>query len=150
MQWDDSHAAGFSGAPIDALYAPLVSSPGFTPQDINVADQLADPGSLLAAVKAMIKVRKSLPALATGKFSWTAVEPAYDPNPIAAYYREDDQQKILILQNLSPDRRSFHLKASAPATYDLLMGNSKFSQANGELSAELEPYGYLWLELKPS
>jgi len=150
MQWDDSHAAGFSGAPLDALYAPLVSSPGFTPQEINVADQLADPGSLLATVKAMIKLRKSLPALATGEFSWTVTEPEISPNPIAAYYREDDQQKILILQNLSPDRRSFNLKTTTNTTYGLLTGNSKFNQSNGELTVELEPYGYLWFELKPS
>jgi maltose alpha-D-glucosyltransferase/alpha-amylase len=148
MQWNKLDNAGFSAAAGDKLYAPVVSSPGFGPQEVNVADQLADPKSLLHKVREMIRVRKSIPALGTGDFSWAAVAASQSPNPIAAYIRESEKEKLLIIHNLSPDRQNckIQLLDSAPATR--VMGNGKYDIDNGQLLMELEPYGFLWLRIE--
>ena len=147
MQWDSSPQAGFSSASANELYAPLVSSPGFTPQDVNVAEQSTHPGSLLNTIKEMIKVRKSRPLLSTGKFSWVETLPVQSPKPIAAYSRENDHSKLVIIQNLSPKKQSTSIQLPGAANIESILGNSDFSLENDQILAELEPYGYLWLQI---
>ena len=148
MQWDNGPQAGFSTAPTEMLYAPVISSAGFEPSNTNVADQLVDPGSLLNTIKAMIGIRKSHTALGAGNFSWISSPESNSPNPIAAYYRENKQEKLLIIQNLSPVRQSFKFHSPETAAVELILGNSEFNMDNGHLNAELEPYGYLWLKIQ--
>lgn len=147
MQWDNSPQAGFSEAPIENLYAPLVSSPGFKPAQVNVADQLEEPGSLLNALMHMIHTRKSFPALGTGSFKWAEDLAAKQPNPIAAYYRDKDQEKLLIINNLSPQVQSCSFQLPESAAVKPVLGKSAFSLENTQLSTKLEPYGYLWLQI---
>lgn len=147
MQWDNSPRAGFSEAPVENLYAPLVSSPGFKPAQVNVADQLEDPGSLLNTVKHMIHTRKSFPALGTGSFKWAEDLAAKQPNPIAAYYRDKDQEKLLIINNLSPQVQSCSFQLPESAAVKPVIGESTFSLENNQLSTKMEPYGYLWLQI---
>ena len=59
MQWDRSPNAGFSAAPAEDLYLPVDPAPDAP----CVSEQLADPGSLLSAVKALLAFRRSQPAL---------------------------------------------------------------------------------------
>jgi maltose alpha-D-glucosyltransferase/alpha-amylase len=147
MQWDNSPQAGFSEAAPENLYAPLVSSPGFKPQEVNVADQLEDPGSLLNATKKMIRARKSNPALGTGSFTWAENIAAQHPNPIAAYFRVRDQEKMLIIHNLSPQMQSCSFQLPETTRVVRLIGDQDFSFVNGRLSTELEPYSYIWLHV---
>jgi maltose alpha-D-glucosyltransferase/alpha-amylase len=147
MQWDSSPGAGFSSAAPDKLYAPLVSSAGFDPQSINVSEQRQDPGSLLNKVKQLIRARKDHPVLSTGRFSWIESTPLQSPNPIAAYLRENEEQQLLILQNLSPQKQSTHLHLPGVSAAMPITGRSDFSLENERLSTELEPYGHLWLQV---
>ncbi|HUV28257.1 MAG TPA: maltose alpha-D-glucosyltransferase [Anaerolineales bacterium] len=148
MQWDNSQQAGFSTAPAKRLYAPVVSTPGYEPTNTNVADQLNDPGSLLNTIKHMINARKSHSALGTGEFSWVPNLPSNKPNPVAAYLRVDHQEKVFIIQNLSPNRQNFRFTLPVSAAADLILGNSDFSIENELLSADLDPYGYMWVHIK--
>jgi maltose alpha-D-glucosyltransferase/alpha-amylase len=147
MQWDSSPGAGFSSAAPDKLYAPLVSSAGFDPQSINVSEQRQDPGSLLNKVKQLIRARKAHPVLSTGRFSWIESTPLKSPNPIAAYLRENEEQQLLILQNLSPQKQSTHLHLPGVIAAMPITGHSDFSLENERLFTELEPYRYLWLQV---
>jgi len=148
MQWENSPQAGFSTAPANMLYAPVISSTWFEPGNINVADQIRDSGSLLNTIKDMIKARKSHPALGTGKFSWASGLPIISPNPIAAYFRENQQEKIVIIQNLSSDHHTFSLPLQDGATANLILGNSDIRLDRGQLGVDLNPYGYLWLQIQ--
>jgi len=60
MQWDDSPTAGFSTAPPDRLYLPIDPSLDRP----TVADQRADPDSLLTLVQRLIALRGAEPLLA--------------------------------------------------------------------------------------
>jgi maltose alpha-D-glucosyltransferase/alpha-amylase len=147
MQWDNSPQAGFSNAAPEKLYAPVVSSSGFTPQEVNVSDQLDDPGSLLNKVKNMISARKSNPVLGKGEFEWVESSATQTPNPIAAFFRFNDQEKLLIIHNLSPDMQSFRCQLPGTAGVERLVGDADFSLVQRQVSAELEPYEFLWLRL---
>ena len=63
MQWDASPNAGFSDAPAEKLYAPVISDPVYGYQKVNVASQEADPYSLLNRLRHLIFTRKSMTCL---------------------------------------------------------------------------------------
>ena len=145
MQWEDSPQAGFSSAPSNRLYATVISSHGYDPASLNVADQKLDPGSLLNTVKTMINTRSRHPALGSGTLSWVTTIPTRIPNPILAYTLAEGQDRMLIIQNLSPSPQSFSLPFSDDVSPDLIYGKIEIRIDSGKLFADLEPYGFAWL-----
>ena len=59
MQWFDGATAGFSAAPPELLYLPLIQDPVFGTQQVNVVSQQQDPESQLNLVRRMIAMRKA-------------------------------------------------------------------------------------------
>lgn len=147
MQWEDSSQAGFSTAPSNRLYAPIISSSGYDPESLNVADQKLDPGSLLNTVKNMIRTRRGYPALGSGTFSWATIIQTKTPTPIIAYYRSDQQDRIVVIQNLSPDQQSLSLPFSETVTPELIYGKTELKINSGKLLSDLDPYGFAWLRI---
>lgn len=147
MQWEDSSQAGFSTAPSNRLYAPIISSSGYDPESLNVADQKLDPGSLLNTVKNMIRTRRGYPALGSGTFSWATIIQTKTPTPIIAYYLSDQQDRILVIQNLSPDQQSLSLPFSETVSPDLIYGKTELRINSGKLLSDLDPYGFAWLRI---
>jgi maltose alpha-D-glucosyltransferase/alpha-amylase len=70
MQWDASPNAGFSTAPPDRLYLPVIDSGPFSYQQVNVAAQMADPGSLWNALRRLAAARKAHPAFGRGQLEF--------------------------------------------------------------------------------
>ena len=64
----------------------------------NVAVQEADAGSVLNAVRAFLRWRKAQPALSRGAIRFLDA-----PDPILAFVRERDGQRLLVALNLSPE-----------------------------------------------
>lgn len=99
MQWDSSHAAGFStGEP----WLPT----GPESEQRNVAAQENDPRSLLSFYKQVIWLRKGLPALLTGSYESVT---AGVPGDCYLYRRRSGAQELLVALNFSARRRSFAL-----------------------------------------
>ena len=93
LQWKNAPNGGFcpSGA---APWLPV--NPNFA-QGVNVADQLADPGSLLNFYRRMLRLRRSTPAL---------IEGDYQPldaggEPCLVYLRAVSSQTCLVALNFS-------------------------------------------------
>ncbi|HKE16279.1 MAG TPA: alpha-glucosidase [Kofleriaceae bacterium] len=111
MHWDASEHAGFTtGTPWIAV------NPNH--EEINAADQWADPGSVLHHYRALIALRHAEPAVAYGDF--TLLLP--DDPAIWAFVRRHEGVELLVLANLS----SAEVGADVPATWDraeLLLGN---------------------------
>lgn len=146
MQWGSGANAGFSRAPAEALYAPLVSEPAYVPQRVNVASQRKDPGSLLNAIRRMIAVRKSHPALGWGEFSWVRCDSA----AVAAYLRRHGADSLLVVNNLSSSPRSVILSLEAyegASPRDLFEDRPLPAVRAGKLALDLQPCQYLWLRL---
>jgi len=93
MPWDDGPNAGFSTAPEADLWLP-VSVEAAT---VNVAAQLADPGSLLALYRALIALRRTSPALLEG--SYDGLPGA--PEGCLAYERRAGSDHKMVALNLT-------------------------------------------------
>lgn len=142
MQWTAGPNAGFSDAPAESLYSPVVASDSFEPARVNVAAQQADPGSLWHAMRHMLHVRKQHPAFGWGELAWLDCEVPQ----IAAYRRWYQGESIVAIHNLdySPQQVSFALDQTGPLS-DLLT-NRRFPLDDRTLDLELLPYEYLWLK----
>ena len=142
MQWTSGPNAGFSSAPADSLYAPVIAEPPFAPAQVNLADQRGDPGSLYSLVRRLIQVRKRTPALSCTHFEWLR-----DLPPAVAAYRRCAQGEIaLILNNLSDQPVQFSLAEDLPAgtlCTDLITGAAFPAPSEWVLS----PHQYRWLRL---
>jgi maltose alpha-D-glucosyltransferase/alpha-amylase len=139
MQWDGAFAAGFSQAPVDALYSTIIDDENYSPLRVNVLAQRANPSSLWNAIRHMIEVRKEHLAFGRGNFEWIDLKNSH----VAAFQRTYENQTILALHNLSdsPQTVSVETKKSANTLTDLL---TKKSFEPGNL--ELAPLQFLWLQ----
>ncbi len=101
VQWNDRENAGFTtGTPwlkVNSNY-----------REINVEKQEKDPDSVLHYYRRLVAVRKSPEYKET--FTYGRFVPAYeDTETIMAYYREDDQKRILVAANFGKDAVSLPL-----------------------------------------
>ena len=133
MQWDDSLNGGFTSA---KPFAPLLEGP-YSPKHVNVAAQLADPNSLLRAMRRMIAARKQYHALGWGSFEWVDA----GTNSIAAYTRSHKNETMLIVNNLSDQTQTIHLPFKEAIN---ILSHENMSVE----SLTLQPFQYLWLLVK--
>ncbi len=143
MQWNAGTNAGFSSAPSDKLYAPLIDDTDNGYKIVNVAVEENDPDSQLSFIRKLISTRKRSPALVNGSFTW--VQPGVNP-PVAAYLRVSPEQTVLALHNLSEKSQPFAMELPKSGTVkDLLSGEA--IAADGVLRLTLAPLEFRWLEL---
>ena len=144
MQWDSSLQAGFSEAPLEGFYAPLIEDKEFNPQSVNVIDQRADPHSLYNTLRHMLAIRKDHPAFGRGSFTWMGENPH-----VAAYLRICDSEQILAIHNLSDRIQmvSFEIDRMTDSLVDLLTGRTIIGLRDNKLTLRLHPHAYLWLQI---
>jgi maltose alpha-D-glucosyltransferase/alpha-amylase len=152
MQWENSPNAGFSDAPARYLFAPIIDQAGYSPVEVNVADQENDPDSLLNLMRKMIKVQKSYNTLSEGEMMWADA----GMNAIAAYWRMDTEHRLLIVNNLTPEYQNCMIDTDMDiklSPKDLLADEGSRSvkvnktTQGSRLQIELKPFQYLWLEV---
>jgi maltose alpha-D-glucosyltransferase/alpha-amylase len=97
MQWSGDRNAGFSRADFARLYAPPIMDTVYGYQAINVEAQQRDPSSLLAWMQRLIALRKKFQAFGRGSLEF--LHPRN--RKILAYVREYQDQRILVVANLS-------------------------------------------------
>jgi len=143
MQWTAGPNAGFSNAPADRLYAPVIDDPVYGYQRVNVAAQRDDPESLFNFTRRLVALRKKHPCFGRGTFELVdAGNPA-----VLAYRREYRGERVLALHNVSEAEQTGTVDLGGATTgdrpyIDLLTGNT---YSSGPLT--LAPYQYLWLSL---
>jgi alpha-glucosidase len=101
MPWNRSPNGGFSTAPEQQWWLP----PCVEWETINVAAQLADPGSLLNLYRALTALRKGSDALRLGAY---AEHPAGDEH-VLAFVRQLGAERKLVVLNLSDAPRTVQL-----------------------------------------
>ncbi|MGD0004922.1 MAG: maltose alpha-D-glucosyltransferase [Anaerolineaceae bacterium] len=143
MQWTSAVNAGFSSAAPKSLYLPVIDNSVYGPAHINVADERAHPDSLLNSLRHMIAVRKEHPAFGRGSFTWVECEAL----AVAAYLRQYQDERVLVVNNLSgkPQKVALKLPFGAAQLEDLLGGQPLPAAEGGTLLLELKPYQYLWM-----
>ncbi len=140
MQWSSGANAGFSSAPAEYLYAPVIDRPPYDPQQVNAASQSAEPNSLLNYLRRLIQLRKQHPELASGSLSWVEA----GSQSVAAFLRVSGSRTVLAVHNLSAAAQRLRLPPAegAAVTTDLLERKLVFNPAEPELS--LAPYQTTW------
>jgi maltose alpha-D-glucosyltransferase/alpha-amylase len=142
MQWDDSRSAGFSKAPAQSIYVPIIDDDTYGCQQVNVAEQQENSYSLLHSVRHMIRVRKEHPTFGRGDFEWIDCQ----NDAIAAYTRTFEGEVVIVLNNLSTLEQNISISApvAAKQVNDLLTKTTYHIQEN-TLNVKLNPRQYLWL-----
>lgn len=147
MQWNSGSNAGFSDAPADRLYAPVIDDPAYGYQKVNVDAQKEDPGSLLNRMRTLIHVRRRHPAFGRGTLQLLTPE----PESVLAYLRVTTEETLLVLANLSaePQRVTLDLSHYAGMTpVDLLTRTALPEITVNPYCVTLSRYEYRWLKLQ--
>jgi maltose alpha-D-glucosyltransferase / alpha-amylase len=147
MQWNAAPNAGFSHAPADRLYSPVISDPVYSYQAVNVAAQRDDAASLLRWMQNMVALRKLFHVFGRGTIEFLAP----DNRKVVAHVRSYQGDQILCVANLSRSAQpvALDLSAWAGATPIEMQGYTAFP-AIGEAPyvLALGSYGYYWFELQ--
>ncbi len=146
MQWTNEPNAGFSKASPGALYSGPIAEGPSRYQEVNVAAQRADPNSLWHMVRKLILVRKAHSAF--GKGSCEFLESGN--HAVLAMVRRDATESILTVHNLSGSTQRVQLNLSVRhnAGWRDLIANRIFSMAGPTAEISLQPYEYLWIEIR--
>jgi alpha-glucosidase len=131
MQWDSSSMAGFTTA--DHTWLGL--NPNY--QEINVADQLNDPDSILSFYKKLIRLRKDHPLFVYGTYELLL---ANHPR-LFVYTRRLGSKKAIVINNFSKKSTRFKVPSSVSYTASELVLNN-YDTADKKLRREftLKPY----------
>ncbi len=146
MQWNSGPNAGFSTAPPDQLYAPVIDEGPYSYARANLTSALADPGSLWYRLRELAALRKANHPFGLGDYSFPPVANA----AVFAILRRLDEDAILALHNLSPETQTVELDLASrpgppPAANPIFLHGAAFTQSGSKLSVTLEPYGYAWM-----
>lgn len=133
MQWSRDVYAGFSS------HIPWIKvNDEYT--EVNVEDSLKNPNSIWYFYQKLIKLRKEHSALINGNF-----QELFPSHPsVLCYFRENKNEKLLVILNLS--KRKAKLSLSEPASYDILLSNYKDSIVNDVI--HLRPFEAMLLKKK--
>jgi len=146
MQWDGSPNAGFSTAPPEQLYVPVIDDEVYGYQRVNVMAQRAAAGSLLNWMRKLIHIRKMHPVFGHGSLRMVAAK----PSAVLAYLRATADETVLVLNNLSSEPQAVTLELPAYAgqvPVDLLSKTEYPVVTCGSYAMTLDGYGYRWLKL---
>jgi maltose alpha-D-glucosyltransferase/alpha-amylase len=147
MQWTGETNAGFSKAPPEQLYAPLIQDPVYGFPAVNVLRQKTAENSLFNWMQRIIAVRKS-----TAVFGRGSIEFLYPANHrILAYIRRLGTEVILVVNNLSSTAQPVELDLQRYKGNILIemFGKNMFPRV-GDLPYLLTmgPYQFFWFRLR--
>lgn len=142
MQWSAGKNGGFSAADEEDLFMLPIGTGPFRFQDVNVAEQTAQPDSMLNWMRRLIGARKQARPVAMG--DWT-LPVSGEPSVFAVRY-DDAGDVALTYHNLSPEPR--WVKFEIGDATDLYEVFADTSYGNPEPEApgfEISGHGYRWL-----
>ena len=140
MQWSDAPNAGFSKPGVNTW---LPVPPTYT--TVNVSAEENDPNSMLSWYKDLIRLKKSVPALADGDESMLDTS----SNSVLSWLRKaPGQPSVVVAINFTADPQTVDLSAAGAAAKTLLKspGNAQPASLN---HVELEPFGVYMGEVEP-
>jgi maltose alpha-D-glucosyltransferase / alpha-amylase len=147
MQWSSDKNAGFSRASPQALYLPVILDPEYHYEAINVETQQSNPHSLLWWMRRVLALRKRWRALGQGTMQFLQPE----NRKVLAFIRQDGQERILVVANLSrfPQPVSLDLGSLAGSVPVELFGRTEFPAVTDQpYPLTLSPHSLFWFSLE--
>ncbi len=148
MQWSADRNAGFSRADPQKLYLPVIISPEYHSDVINVEVQQANPHSVLWWMKRLIGLRKRFKAFSRGTIEFLTP----DNHRILAFIRRHSNERLLVVANLS--RFVQHLELDLSAYQGMvpveLFGRTPFPPIPAApYFLSIGPHSFYWFYLTP-
>jgi maltose alpha-D-glucosyltransferase/alpha-amylase len=149
MQWSTDRNAGFSRADPQKLFLPVIISPEYHYEALNVEVQQSNPHSVLWWMKRMIALRKRFLAFSRGTIEFLRPDNAR----ILAFTRRYRNERLLVVANLSRFSQYAELDLSgyqgmAPIE---LFGKTTFPTiGSSPYVLTLGPHSFFWFYLTPA
>jgi maltose alpha-D-glucosyltransferase / alpha-amylase len=146
MQWNGDRNAGFSDAPPQRLFLPLIVDDEYHHHAVHVAQQLANPHSLLWWMKRLIALRKRYQAFGRGDLVMIECANAR----VLAFVRRWGDQQILVVANLSRfvQHAGLELREFGGKVPLEVFGQTRFTPIeDAPYPLTLGPHAFLWFEL---
>jgi len=146
MQWSTEPNAGFTKS--DKPILPIISKGPYSYQHINVAAQRREPNSLLNWMERIIRMRKEVPEIGWGDFSFVSTR----TEKVLAMRYVWRNNSVLFLHNLSADPREVRLSVRGDGEesctlVNLLSDEHSYPDERGTHHILCEPYGYRWFRI---
>jgi maltose alpha-D-glucosyltransferase / alpha-amylase len=143
MQWSTEPNAGFTKS--DKPVLPVIDAGPYGFEHVNVAEQRRDPDSLLNWMERIIRMRKEVPEIGWGDFSFISAR----AKEVLIMRYEWRNNAVLFVHNLSglPREVSFSVNTGqkeACTLINLLSDNHSQPIDGDRHRILLEPYGYRW------
>jgi maltose alpha-D-glucosyltransferase/alpha-amylase len=146
MQWSAEPNAGFSQAPSDKLFRPVITEEKFGYKHLNVIDQRRDPNSLLNWMERAIRMRKECPEFGWGK--WQIIDTGN--SSVFAHRSSWQGRTVMAVHNLSGEACTVTLNLKNEEAEHLidLLGDQQYQRIEGTShDVHLEGYGYRWFRV---
>jgi maltose alpha-D-glucosyltransferase/alpha-amylase len=143
MQWSTEPNAGFTKS--DKPVLPVIDAGPYGFEHVNVAEQRRDPDSLLNWMERIIRMRKEVPEIGWGDFSFISAQ----AKEVLIMRYEWRNNAVVIVHNLSglPREVSFSVTNEQEEVCSLinLLSDNHSQPIDGDRHRILlEPYGYRW------
>jgi maltose alpha-D-glucosyltransferase/alpha-amylase len=141
MQWSTEPQAGFTANA--KPFRPVISDGAYGFEHVNVAVQRRDPNSMLNWMERVIRMRKEVPEIGWGDFTFLSVG---TPQVLAMRYHWRNNY-VVILHNLGAAPCEVRLrlgKSSADGDLVNLLSDDHSQPIKGSHRILLEAYGYRW------
>jgi maltose alpha-D-glucosyltransferase/alpha-amylase len=146
MQWSTEPNAGFTKSTKPVL--PVIDKGAYAFQHVNVAAQRRDPNSFLNWMERIIRMRKEVPEIGWGNFSFVSTR----AREILALRYDWRNNSVLCVHNLSPKpqevRFTLNGQGEEPCVLVNLLSEDHSHPEDGTRHCILiEPYGYRWFRV---
>jgi maltose alpha-D-glucosyltransferase / alpha-amylase len=144
MQWSSDKNAGFSTAPKNKLYRPVIEKGEFDYKKVNVRDQQYQPDSFLNFICRLIRIRQQIPAIGRGILH--TMKP--DNKNVAAWCFEYEKTILMVAYNLSADNVKTKIKSDiVPEKMVPVLEDKLYDDDLTLNSLHLMPYGFRWIQI---
>ena len=146
MQWSTEQNAGFTKS--DRPIMPVIDEGAYAYQHVNVAVQRRDPNSFLNWMERIIRMRKEVPEISWGDFSFVRTR---NPEILAMRY-DWKNNAVLFLHNLQSEPREVRFSVDYEGEEECILVNllsEEHSQPEkgNRHCVLMEPYGYRWFRI---
>jgi maltose alpha-D-glucosyltransferase/alpha-amylase len=146
MQWSLEPNAGFTKNTKPVM--PIIDKGAYAFQHVNVAAQRRDPNSFLNWMERIIRMRKEVPEIGWGDFSFVSTR----TREVLAIRYDWRNNSVLCVHNLSPEPRevrfSLNGQGDEPCVLvNLLTEDHSHPETGSRHCILIEPYGYRWFRV---
>lgn len=147
MQWSAEENGGFTQGAKPAMG--VIHDGAYGYQHVNVAAQRRDPNSLLNWMERMIRMRKEVPEIGWGDFSFVPLK----ADEVLAMRYDWRGNSVILLHNLTSEPREVRFSVATGKDgassgeiplVNLLSEDHSYPEKKGRHCVMMEPYGYRW------